>query len=74
MQVVSYPDGCKDLNDVLKKFGQDGVKSVIRKSNWYKVDGVFRFSDLPPIETNQSMNLIWDRLMTTTNLEEVTSV
>lgn len=48
---VTYPEGCKDLNDVLKKFGNDGVKNVIRKSKWYEVDGVFRFSELPPIET-----------------------
>lgn len=48
---VSYPKGCKDLNDAFNKYGSKGVKETIKRAKWFKVEGVFRFSDLPPIES-----------------------
>lgn len=46
---VRYPDGCKDLNDVLKKHGLDAVRECLAKASWYKSDGVYKVSELPPI-------------------------
>lgn len=45
---LRYPEGCKDLNDVLVRFGQKGVVETINGAQWCKVDGVYRMSDLPP--------------------------
>lgn len=46
---IKYPDGCKDLNDVLMEHGEDGVRDTIIKARWYKVDGIYTISDLPPV-------------------------
>ena len=40
-RIVSYPEGCKDLNDVLIKHGADTVRAVIEKSEAYPIDGLF---------------------------------
>tara|TARA_R100001530_G_scaffold135466_1_gene112737 strand:- start:804 stop:2375 length:1572 start_codon:yes stop_codon:yes gene_type:complete len=47
---ISYPKGCKDLNDTFQKYGEKGVHASIKRARWCKVDGVFKFSELPPIE------------------------
>lgn len=45
---VKYPKGCKDLNDVLMRYGERGVHETIRRAQWFRVDGVYRMSELPP--------------------------
>lgn len=45
---LKYPEGCKDLNDVLKKYGADGVKETLQNAHWCKVNGVYRMDSLPP--------------------------
>ena len=49
---VKYPEGCKDLNDVLLKHGPDAVKKALSGAIWCKVDGVYRMSELPPPPQN----------------------
>jgi twinkle protein len=46
---IHYPDGCKDLNDILLKHGVGAVKSAIEAATWLKVDGIYKMRDLPPI-------------------------
>lgn len=46
---VAYPPGCKDLNDVLVKHGEEGVRAAIDGAKWCRVHGVHRFLDLPPL-------------------------
>ena len=48
-QFVSYPDGCKDLNDVLRLHGADGVRACIDNAKWVRVAGVHKLFDLPPL-------------------------
>ena len=45
------PDGerCKDLNEVLQRYGPKGVVETIGRAQWIKVDGVYRMGELPPI-------------------------
>lgn len=43
--VVSYPEGCKDINDVLKKHGKDEVKRVINSAKPFPVDGIISPAD-----------------------------
>lgn len=43
-----YPQGCKDLNETLIKYGEKGVQAAINKAKWVDVTGVYRMSELPP--------------------------
>jgi twinkle protein len=45
---VTYPDGCKDLNDVLLRHGDGGVGEVLDMAKWVKVSGAYHLNDLPP--------------------------
>lgn len=44
---VTYPEGCKDLNDVLRKHGPERVSAVINGAQPYPVRGVYRLKDYP---------------------------
>lgn len=46
---VTYPDGCKDLNDVYRDYGSAGVSDVLNNSRWCHVPGLFMMSELPPV-------------------------
>lgn len=46
---VTYPDGCKDLNDVYRDYGSAGVSDVLNNSRWCHVPGLFIMSELPPV-------------------------
>lgn len=49
---VAYPEGCKDLNDVLREHGAEGVKRVLESARWINVAGVYlpdELPDLPPL-------------------------
>ena len=46
---VKYPKGCKDLNDAFKAYGERGVTETIRRAQWVKVTGLYRMSELPPV-------------------------
>lgn len=50
---VKYPQGCKDLNETLLRYGERGVHEVFRRAQWCHVDGVFRMSELPPYPIRQ---------------------
>ena len=39
--MVEYPDGCKDLNDVLVRFGDEEVRRVIADAKPYPINGLF---------------------------------
>lgn len=45
---AAYPEGCKDLNEVLIKHGKEEVLAAIKGAKPYPVDGLFRYSELPP--------------------------
>lgn len=44
---VTYPEGCKDFNDVLLKEGMASVSETIARAKPYPVSGVYSFSELP---------------------------
>jgi twinkle protein len=43
---VEYPEGCKDLNDVLVKHGKDWVKGVIDTAVQWPVEGILDVQDM----------------------------
>ena len=45
---LEYPDGCKDLNDVLCREGRQGVTDLIKRARFIPVSGLVKLRDLPP--------------------------
>jgi len=43
---VAYPDGCKDANDILLKFGSEKVKEVIVNAEEFPIEGIFSMSEM----------------------------
>jgi len=56
---VTYPAGCKDLNDVLREFGRDAVHEVLRDAKQYPVRGLYRLSEYPSLPAFQPISLGW---------------
>lgn len=51
---VTYPAGCKDLNEVRMQKGAEGVTAVLNAAQPYPVKDIYRlseFKDAPPIKT-----------------------
>lgn len=51
---VTYPEGCKDLNDVRVQHGAEAVTALLNAAQHYPVKGVFTladYPDAPPIKT-----------------------
>ncbi len=51
---VNYPPPCKDLNDVLMKYGPDSVRSCLSAAQPYPVRGLFQlgqYPDTPDVES-----------------------
>lgn len=44
--IVQWPEGCKDANDVLIKFGPAELASVIERAKPVPIEGVFEVADL----------------------------
>jgi twinkle protein len=43
---VSYPEGCKDANDVLTQFGKDGVQQLIESKKEFPIDGIITMDEM----------------------------
>lgn len=55
---VRYPKGCKDLNDALMRYGPRGVTETLHRAQWMKVDGIYRMSELPPVQPRPVYSLM----------------
>jgi twinkle protein len=42
---VTYPEDCKDANDVLKKYGEDAVKALVQGAEPMPLEGVYTVDD-----------------------------
>ncbi len=56
---VTYPDGCKDLNDVRMRDGPEAVAAVLNGAKPYPVDGLYRLSDFPDLPAIQTFKTGW---------------
>lgn len=45
---VTYPEDCKDFNDVLVKHGQAAVHDILKEAKPYPLDGLYKAKDFPP--------------------------
>jgi twinkle protein len=52
---VTYPDGCKDLNEVYLAEGANGVSRVIDQAKPFPVKGLYRLDDFPEAPELQTM-------------------
>jgi twinkle protein len=57
---VIYPEGCKDLNDVLMKHGPQTVTAVLNGAKDYPVKGVYRFDDYPDKKQIETFSTGWE--------------
>ncbi len=55
---VEYPDGCKDLNDVLIAHGAERVASCLNQAKPVPVRGLHRLSDFPAMPEIQKIDLL----------------
>lgn len=44
--IVEYPEGCKDANEVLCKYGKDAVRELIETAKPYPLDGIVTVDDV----------------------------
>ena len=56
---ITYPEGCKDLNEVLLRHGSDAVKSVLEGARPYPVRGLYRLSEYPERDALQTFSTGW---------------
>src|SRR5258706_11405738 len=59
---VTYPDGCKDLNDVRLKHGEAKVAAVLNGAKPYPVRGLYRLSDYPEVPKLEPLKTGWETL------------
>lgn len=43
---ITYPDGCKDANDVLLKHGKPMIQSIIEQARRWPIDGIITMDDV----------------------------
>lgn len=53
---ITYPDGTKDLNEVMLRDGQRAVVELISHAKPYPIQGLYRFSDFPEAPPIQGMD------------------
>lgn len=56
---VTYPEGCKDLNEVLVNYGIKAAWKVLHEAKPYPVSGLYTVSDLPPEPEMQHVTTGW---------------
>lgn len=59
---VTYPEGCKDANDVLVKHNPEALLALLRHSKPYPVSGLYTLDDLPPEPELAPVSTGWGRL------------
>jgi twinkle protein len=56
---VEYPDGCKDLNDVLVRYGAARVRDVLNGAKPFPVHGLYRLRDYPSVSKLTTFSTGW---------------
>lgn len=59
---VTYPDGCKDFNDVLMKYGSAAIISMITNAKPFPISGVYHYDELPVEPELHPFSTGWRRL------------
>jgi twinkle protein len=59
---VQYPEECKDLNDVLKKYDPDRVRAVLDGAKPFPISGLYRLRDYPEMPKLKTFSTGWSAL------------
>jgi twinkle protein len=59
---LTFPDGSKDINDVLRLYGPEAVRELVRGSKPYPVKGLYRLSDYPDVPEPVTYETPWPNL------------
>jgi twinkle protein len=59
---LQYPEGLKDINDVLMHYGADGVRELIGDAKPYPVKGLYKLSDYPEPGPMKTYSVGWQEL------------
>jgi len=59
---LDYPQGTKDLNEVLKAHGEAGVRAVVENARPYPIRGLFKLADYPPVPQVETFSTGWINL------------
>lgn len=59
---VTFPAGCKDLNEVLVEHGPQKVAAVLNAAKPYPVSGLYRVEDLPPEPELEHVTTGWSNV------------
>jgi len=57
---VTYPEDCKDLNEVMMQHGQKEVVRVLREAKEYPLTGLYRLSEYPEKPQLELCGLPWN--------------
>lgn len=56
---VTYPEGCKDANDVLVKFGDEGLADLVANAKPMVPSRLVSFGDIPDLDNGPSYKTGW---------------
>lgn len=59
---LTYPEGCKDANDVLKKFGADALTDILDAARPIVPNRLVKFSDIPVRAEQKRYSSGWEGL------------
>lgn len=56
---ITYPEGCKDTNDVRQKYGAEAVAKMFNEAQPYPVRGLFQLNQYPEASTISTFSTGW---------------
>lgn len=59
---ITYPEGCKDLNEVFLQHGSQVVKDAINNAQFMKIEGLWRLSEMTPLPCHPALDTGVDNL------------
>lgn len=59
---LEWPANCKDLNEVLYRYGEEGIKKLINEAKQYPVKGLFKLSEYPDLPAPKTHSTGWRNL------------
>lgn len=59
---VTYPNGCKDANEVLKRYGESGIQKMVSASKPIRPGHLVSLMDVPPRQSSKTYSTGWGGL------------
>jgi twinkle protein len=59
---VEYPNKCKDLGEVLQRYGVEAVRQILTFAKPWQLDGLYTVDQLPPCKEREAFTTGWPDL------------